>query len=141
MEKCAKDFRRWAEIAESVEKRSQPVLLKVGAVYWCHFGVGIGTELYGKGREFTRPGLVLAEMMNDLILAIPMTSKVESGANYMPVMIGGGLRYLNLTQVRPMSVRRIGDYIDEVDYDSLLEIKKRYLRFLKYRFYRKSNPD
>lgn len=141
MEKCEKNFRHWAEVAEVVEKRRREELPKARVVYWCYFGLGIGTELYGKGREFTRPGLVLAELTVDLFLVVPITSRLETGANYMPIIVSGRVRYLNLAQARPMSVRRLGDYIDEIDYRMLLEIKKRYLRFLKYRLYRRSNPD
>lgn len=141
MDKSKKDFLGWARVAEGIERRVGIEPVKTGIIRWCNFGVGIGTELYGKGKEFTRLGLLLTRLTNDLVLVIPITSQVRTGSNYEPIVVKGRTEYLNLTQTRPISARRIGGLIDEVDHLTFLSLKKRYLRFIKYQLYKQKDSS
>lgn len=119
MDKSQKDFLGWAKVAEKIDRCDPYRMIKPEVVYWCSFGMGIGSELYGKGKEFTRPGLILAQLTNDLVLIVPITSQAQIGGNYESIVIKGRIEYLNLAQARPVSRCRIGDFIEEVDHRTM----------------------
>ncbi len=106
MDKYQKDFRRWAEVAEKIEEGAVPDSIKVGAVYWCKIGPGVGHELAGKGLDFTRPVLVIGELNVSSLLVLPITSQTHVGANYLRVVIDG--RYENLALAHLMTVDKRG---------------------------------
>lgn len=138
MEKYRKDFERWAEVAEEVEKRERLKFVKVGAIYWCHLGVGIGSELMGKGKELTRPVLVLGKIDERLILIVPITTKTKRGGHYVDVVVNGVLENAILYQSKIIDVKRIGDFIDEVSLAFLKDIHRTYIRFLERLFQKES---
>jgi len=139
MGKYQKDFVGWARVAEKIEKRERPGLAKPGAIYWCNFGVGIATEVLGKGSEYSRPCLVLSYLTDDLILVTPLTSKFKTGSNYEEVVINGKKEFLVLTQTEPVSILRITKFIDEMMPSAFDSLKGRYLRFVRYHLYKKVN--
>lgn len=131
MEKFRKEFRKWAEVAEKVEGLERPPFVKVGAIYWCYLGVGIGSELVGKGETFTRPVLVMGRIDERLLFVIPVTTKAKSGGHYATVVVSGTAESAILYQGRVIDVKRIGDFIEEVPPSSMVSIQRMYLRFLK----------
>ena len=141
METYKKDFVGWAKVAKRIEASNKPKTPKIGAIYWCNFGVGIGHELAGKDVDFSRPCLILAHYSNSLVLAIPLTSRKHTGSNYEPNIANGKTENLVLSQARPLDIRRIGDFMDEIDKTALTELRKRYLRFVKYQLYKKDDPS
>lgn len=134
MGKYQKDFRRWAEVAEEIEGRERLEFVKVGAVYWCKIGPGIGHELVGKGWDFTRPVLVIGELNVSSLLVLPITSQTHVGANYLRVVIDGRYENLALAHLMTVDKKRIGSYIDEVDEARLRTIRNRVLKYLERRF-------
>lgn len=137
MEKYQKDFRRWAEVAERVESGERPEFVKVGAIYWCHLGVGVGSELVGKGEGFTRPVLVIGKISERMVLVIPVTSKEHRGGNYMEVVVVGMLERLALMHFAVIDVLRLGIFIDEISPMELGMVRKRFVKLLKRYFYEK----
>ncbi len=137
MEKYRKEFRRWAEVAEEVERKEACGFVKAGAVYWCNIGPGIGHELVGKGANFTRPVLVLSNISEHMALVILVTSKDHSGGNYMEIVVAGVVECLALMHFRVIDVRRLGEFIDEVPSDNLRMIRNRFLKLLKRYLYGK----
>lgn len=136
MEKCQKDFERWAEVAEEIEKLERPKFVKNGAIYWCNIGVGIGSEPLGKGKKFTRPVLVLAKIDNRLALVVPITTKNKHGGHYAEVVVNGAIENAILYQSKVIDIKRIGGFIEEVPPMSLVNVQEMYLKFLRRLFKR-----
>lgn len=138
MDKYQKDFVGWAKVAEEVEKRKRRSEVKVGAIYWANIGENIGSELVGKGRDFARPVLILAQFNFRMVLVIPITSRIHDQRGYHEIVVAGKLERLALEQVRPIDVLRIGDFLDEVAPGELEKIRKHWMKLMKYHFYKKS---
>lgn len=139
MDKYRKDFVGWAKVAEEVEKRERRSEVKVGAIYWANIGENIGSELVGKGRDFARPVLILAQFNFRMVLVIPITSRIHDQRGYHEIVVAGKLERLALEQARPIDVLRIGDFLDEVAPSELEKIRKHWMKLMKYHFYKKSH--
>ena len=141
MEKYQKDFVAWAKVAEGVELRKCRDDVKPGAVYWCNLGVGIGSEMLGKGNKFMRPVLVLAKIDTRLLLVLPITSREKLGPHYTEVYLNGVPESLVLYQIFTIDSRRITDFIDEVPPDAFREVKRNFLKLLKRELHKENSPD
>lgn len=133
-----KDFAGWAKVAEEVERRKRPDFVKTGAVFWCNIGVGVGSELVGKGQEFTRPVLVLAMLDKSSVLVVPTTTKFQTGSHYMPIVLNGHPETLALHQFRVVDTLRLGDFIDEVMEQDIKEARRKLFNLLKKLLYKES---
>lgn len=47
-------------------------------IWWCSIGVNVGSEVYGKGMDYTRPVLVINNEGSESFIGIPITSKVKN---------------------------------------------------------------
>ena len=55
-----KRFLEWIGLKEKLHHTEhQPPLFKEGEVWWCYIGENVGVEVNGKGKQFTRPALIL----------------------------------------------------------------------------------
>lgn len=133
-----KDFLGWAKVAEEVEKRERRLEVKSGAIYWANLGENVGSELVGKGRDFARPVLILAQFNLRMVLVVPITSRAHDQRGYHEIVVAGKLERLALEQTRPIDVLRIGDFLDEVAPNELEKIRKHWIKLMKYHFYKKS---
>lgn len=140
MNKYQKDFAGWAKVAEEVEKRERKTDIKQGVIYWADLGATIGSELVGKGDDFSRPVLVLEKFNQRMVLAVPITSQTHNRRGYREIVVAGKVERLALEQTRPIDVLRIGDFLDEVAPDELERIWKHWTKLMKYHFYKKSSP-
>lgn len=131
-----KDFVGWAKVATEIERRERGGLYKPGAIYWCHLGVGIGSEIVGKGRGFTRPVLVLARLDDNLVFIVPITTKDKQGGHYVEIVVNGAIENVILYQSTIVDVKRLGAFIDEVMPETLTEIRRRYSKFVKRLLYK-----
>lgn len=128
-------------VAKQVERRERKNDIKPGVIYWCNFGVGIGSEMLGKGSGFTRPVLVLAKIDTRLLLVLPVTSQEKSGPHYAKICINGRLEDLALYQMMTIDSLRIVGFIDELSPDTFREVKKSFLKLLKRELYKENNPN
>ncbi len=47
-------------------------------IWWCRIGINIGSEVYGKGKEYTRPVLIINSESSENCVCIPLSSKVKN---------------------------------------------------------------
>lgn len=96
------------------------------------FGVNIGSELDGKGVSFTRPALILHVIGSHLALVIPMSTKVENVAGYIPFEWKGSVTALCVHQIRIVSQKRVLARKGRVSQDRLAAIKKEVSKFFSF---------
>lgn len=53
-----KDFDNWNILKKKTEEKNRPSIL-LGDVFWCRFGINIGTEYDGKHDDFVRPVIII----------------------------------------------------------------------------------
>ncbi|EGK5674629.1 type II toxin-antitoxin system PemK/MazF family toxin, partial [Campylobacter jejuni] len=51
-------FDEWNEVKKHIEKEKNKIVKKQ-KIYWIKIGKNIGSEIFGKGRVFARPVLVI----------------------------------------------------------------------------------
>ncbi len=69
----------WCRVIITLRAEDKKVLFKEGEIWWCSIGMNVGTEIFGKGRRFTRPVLVFKKFGSYSFLGIPITSQEKEG--------------------------------------------------------------
>ncbi len=106
-----KDFDRWNEIKKKTEVE-QPRLYTVREIWWCRFGVNVGTEQDGRGKSFLRPAVILRGFGPDACMVVPLTTSTRKHS--LRVQIGsvdGREARANLSQIRVVDTRRLVEKI------------------------------
>ncbi|EAM0153626.1 type II toxin-antitoxin system PemK/MazF family toxin, partial [Campylobacter jejuni] len=67
----------WNEVKKHIEKEKNKIVKKQ-KIYWIKIGKNIGSEIFGKGRVFARPVLVINVFYNGLFLGVPLSSKTKN---------------------------------------------------------------
>lgn len=127
-------FDIWNSGKKKVDGRSAYFDVSIGDIRWVIFGVNVGSEIDGKGNSFTRPGLVLKILSDDLLLIVPLTSQQKSHEGYLPFEFNGKMNMLCLNHIKGISKRRILGRIGHLSEMRLIEIKQAiafYYDFLK----------
>jgi mRNA-degrading endonuclease toxin of MazEF toxin-antitoxin module len=78
-----------------------------GEIWWISFGENIGSEINGKGRLFSRPGIIFKVFRDGFYFVIPTTTQKHSGNWYVPIWNGTDRVYACLHQARPVDYRRL----------------------------------
>ncbi len=71
-------FELWSFIKNRIHHQEKFQHPKVGEIWWCSIGMNIGTEIYGKGNDFTRPVLVINAEGSESFIGIPLSSKIRN---------------------------------------------------------------
>jgi len=69
-----KNFDEWNEIKKQTHEEERKLDIKPREIFWAKIGQNIGDEEYGKGKNFTRPVIVVKQLSRDLFLGIPTTT-------------------------------------------------------------------
>lgn len=76
-------------------------------VWWASLGENIGSETNGKHFHFERPVIILKKFSQDMLFALPTTSKQKQGSWYHAVKIDGMNCSVVLSQGRTLSAKRL----------------------------------
>lgn len=114
----------------SVTHIAQKRVIYRGQVYWCKFGVGIGSEMYKErpcvilqynSANKSSPNTIVAPIthtFSNLPVVVPLTPKIDSKGN---VILNGNVLLGNIVCV---SKTRLGDYITVLSSDEMKAIDK-----------------
>lgn len=106
-----KDFDKWNEVKKKTNEE-QSRLYTVREIWWCRFGVNIGTEQDGSGEKFLRPALILRGFGPDACLVAPLTTSVRKHPLRLSVgLIDNKEARINLLQLRVVDTRRLVEKI------------------------------
>jgi mRNA interferase MazF len=103
----------------------EELYFKEGDIWWCSLGQNIGSESYGKGRNFRRPILVIRKLSGDLCVALPLTSKNKIGTWFVDILLNGESRCVMLYQIRTLNKKRFSIKIGELSDDDLNNVKEK----------------
>lgn len=119
-----KDFDGWNELKKKIEAE-EPRLYTVREIWWCRFGVNIGTEQDGKGRLFLRPAIILRGFGPDACLVVPLTTSPRTHALRIHVgIVQEKEAYANLSQIRTIDARRLVEKIGFLEKGIFTKIRK-----------------
>lgn len=119
-----KDFDKWNKVKKRTDKES-PRLYTVREVWWCRFGVNIGTKQDGRGDNFLRPAIILRGFGPDACLVAPRTTSTREHPLRVSVgMIEGHSARTNLSQLRVVDTRRLVEKIGFLEKGIFISIRK-----------------
>jgi DNA helicase-2/ATP-dependent DNA helicase PcrA len=100
-------FNIWNEKQKQLDASIRKILFKEGEIWWCAIGINIGEEVYGKGKNFMRPVVILKRFSRTTCLVIPMTTKLQTGTWYYELNTNGLKRFAMMHQIRFISGKRL----------------------------------
>ncbi len=119
-----KDFDKWNEVKKKTEAE-QPRLYTVREIWWCRFGLNIGTEQDGKGEWYVRPCIILRGFGPDACLVVPLTTSPRKHVLRISLgKINGEKANANLSQIRVVDTRRLEEKIGFLDIDIFSKLRK-----------------
>lgn len=120
-----KRFLEWIGLKEKLHTLSaEPPIVSERDLWWVSFGENVGSEINGKSKLFSRPGLVLKKLTNKFYLVVPTTSQERIGSWYVPIRYEGGVTYACLHQIRAIDYRRLSSLLGQCDSDSFKKAKE-----------------
>ncbi len=119
----SKDFDRWNQLKQRLNAIGKPPFFNEREIWWCSVGVNIGYDVYGKGRLFTRPVLVLKKQSINSFIGVPMSTKLKERSDYYQITIKDKQTALMLGEIRKFDSRRLADKMGKVSEEKFEEVK------------------
>lgn len=110
-----KDYDKWfpqkklldLEVGKGEKLRS----FKECEVWWCQIGANIGVELIGKGKNFTRPVLIIKKYNKRQFFGALMTSSPnDNGFHFLISKEGEKISKVCLSQLRTFDAKRLSPH-------------------------------
>ena len=122
-----KEFDRWNKKKKGLNEKESLIEFEEGRIYWCHFGVNVGTEMDGKEETFIRPVLVMKKFNKQDWYGVPLTTmrkekfeKLKGRSKNFYYLLGqrneDSVSLLKLGQVRLLNVKRIERKVREDEF-------------------------
>jgi mRNA interferase MazF len=99
-------------------------------LWWCSVGVNIGVEADGKNENFERPILIIRKFNKDMFWGVPLTSKEKFGEFYHKLLYDSGTAWINLSQLKIFSSKRLIRKIREIPEEEFEIIKNKLRSFI-----------
>lgn len=126
------DFDRWHDIKVRLHSsRRVPYGYKEREVWWLAVGQNIGVEENGKGREFSRPVLILKGFSKYGFWGLPLSTTQKRSQYYYPVITGGKEGAVLLSQLRMFDTHRLIKRYTTLEKSAFEDIKRAVVNFLK----------
>jgi mRNA interferase MazF len=111
--------------------RKSKILFKEGEIWWTSMWQNIGSESYGKWKQFSRPVYIFRKLSAEAFLGIPMTSQKKEWSWYYQYSLGWQDGCMILSQMRYFSAKRLLSRMTDVpepDEQEILEVVRGFLR-------------
>lgn len=126
-----KDFEVWTKRKIIIHNNTPEIWCCPREIWICSLGENIGAEADGKGLNFGRPVLIVRVVNQRMFWGIPLSSKYHTGSAYYKFNLGGVNNFANLSQMRPMSTKRLERKITVIPEKYFKEIRQKLIEFLK----------
>ena len=127
-----KDFQNWHTLKGTLHESATRPFYNEREVWWCSLGANVGFEQDGKGKDFSRPILIIKGFSKEVFICVPLTTQSKKGKFYHTVSLPDGrLRNAILSQLRLIDTKRLQEKIGVVDEIQFGEIKKAVIRLLE----------
>lgn len=123
------DFNDWCKLKNKVNKNLSNLIINEGEIRWCKIGLNVGNETYGKGKNFSRPVLVIKKFSRDVFWGIPITQRKRNGTWYF--YLKNIKRTAILNQMRLFDRKRLDDILFCISENQIKEIKNRVIDLIK----------
>ncbi len=119
-----KDFDRWNTV-KKLTNSDKPHSYTIRDIWWCRWGINVGTEIDGKDKLFGRPCLILRGFGTDSCFVVPLSTSGKKHPLRMPIgKVEGKNAYINLSQMKTIDTRRLTAKICSIDKRIFNSIRK-----------------
>lgn len=118
------DFDLWNEEKKILNKNKRDLLFKEGEIWWCSVGLNVGEEVYGKGKYFRRPVIILKKLSHNSCVVIPTTTQPRLGTWYHHLNVIGKDRWAMMHQIKFISANRLHTRESVLFPNEFFELKK-----------------
>lgn len=120
-----RNYDDWNGVKKRTEHRQRTIYPKIRDVWWGRLGCNIGDEQDGKGKEYTRPILILKKFNNNIFLGLPMSSVLKQNKYYVTAtLLSGEASSCIISQIRLIDCKRLGGKVGIITTDSFVQIRK-----------------
>lgn len=105
--KYVKDFDGWNVYQKQLEETKSPPIFNEREIWWCALGINTGSEQDGKNAQFERPVIIIRKVNSELLIIVPITSKIRKDKFRAEIKHGNEIRDVLLSQVRVISNKRL----------------------------------
>lgn len=119
-----KEFDQWNKQKKQLHMLEKPPYFKEREVWWCSVGLNVGTEQDGKGKNYSRPVIVLRKFSNHQFIGIPSTRSKKTTRFYHQLITNKEDFNFILSQIRVFDSRRLQDRIVTASNDEMIKLKK-----------------
>ncbi len=124
-------FNIWNIFKQKLDARERNPHFRRGDIRWVFFGKNIQSEIYGKGKQFRRPAIILQSVFGDSAIIVPLTTKKHTGNYYFEFTdTKGNKQTAILPQIRYADSRRLGEKISSISKDDMQGLKKSLISIL-----------
>lgn len=132
MRAIIKQFLEWIMVKEKLHNiDAEPPLVKERDLWWISFGENVGSEMNGKSKLFSRPGIVIKKLSRGFYLVAPTTSQKKEGTWYVPMRQEGRDMFVCLHQMRTIDYRRLSTRLGVADEEDFRRVKEAFHRLYK----------
>jgi len=116
-------YDEWNEQKKTLAKKDRQLFFKEGEIWWCSLGMNLGEEVYGKGKVFRRPVVILRKISGTACIVLPTTSQEKTGTWYHGIVVDGVRRFVMMHQIRFVTTKRFESRIASLPKDEFVELK------------------
>lgn len=103
-----KDFDDWNKKKIKIDANEDFNHPQEKEIWWVSIGMNIGSEVYGKGEDYTRPVLIINAEGSESFIGIPLTSKVKNKKYSCIIKTDDNLLHTAMVyQIRSFDKRRL----------------------------------
>lgn len=124
-------LKQWVDIKIVLAQKKSNLFFKEKEIWWCHLGMNLGEEEYGKGIKFTRPVLIFKKFTSNSFAGLPLTSKKKAGTWYAEINFHQKSSWVLLNQVRTLDKTRLISRIVELNNNDFLKTKERFIELYR----------
>ncbi len=125
-----KDFDEWNEVKKQVDKRVNTINVKNREIYWASIGENIGSEQNGKGKDFSRPILIIQKLNRDLFLGVPLSTKIKEGSFFYNFNLNNIQSNALLVQAKIYDVKRLDTKVGVINKAYFSNLRKKLKKLL-----------
>lgn len=122
-------FDEWNEVKKDTQNNQRKLGIKPREIFWVKIGQNIGSEEFGKDKNFARPVIVIRKLTSDLFIGVPLTSTLRDDEyfhrfNYENKQHGVIENSAMILQVKSFSIKRVMNkigFVSKNDFEKIVE--------------------
>lgn len=120
-----KNFDEWNGKKKLINNTESNRLYSAREIWWCSFGINIGTEQDGKGELFLRPVLILKGFNRDACLVAPLTTSTKENIYRIDAgVVDEEKAKVNISQMKVVDTKRLVEKVGFLEKEVFEKIKK-----------------